>query len=113
MGGKQNSLLVINDSKDVHLKLKLYFPGDVVCWIPHTSKVIKPKDKLFYTCERGCKLELVARFTDKKQPSKVLLKPQQWVGKRYVRITESFDVIEDDLSNYPEEERGPPKKEQG
>ena len=105
MGGKQNSLLVINDSKDVHLKLKLYFPGDVFCWIPHTSKVIKPKDKLFYTCERGCKLELVARFTDKKQPSKVLLKPQQWVGKRYVRITESLDVIEDDLSNYPEEER--------
>ena len=105
MGGKQNSLLVINDSKDVHLKLKLYFPGDVVCWIPHTSKVIKPKDKLFYTCERACKLELVARFTDKKQPSKVLLKPQQWVGKRYVRITESLDVIEDDLSNYPEEER--------
>ena len=105
MGGKQNSLLVINDSKDVHLKLKLYSPGDVVCWIPHTSKVIKPKDKLFYTRERGCKLELVARFTDKKQPSKVILKPQQCVGKRYVRITESLDVIEDDLSNYPEEER--------
>ncbi|CAH3020252.1 unnamed protein product [Porites evermanni] len=105
MGGKQKSLLVINDSKDVHLKLKLYVPGDVVCWIPHTSKVIKPKDKLFCTSKWGSKLELVARFTNKKQPSKVLLKPQQWVGKRYVRITESLDVIEDDLSNYPEEER--------
>ena len=105
MGGKQKSLLVINDSQDVHLKLKLYVPGDVVCWIPHTSKIIKPKDKLFCTSEWGSKLELVARFTDKKQPSKVLLKPQQWVGKRYVRVTESLDVIEDDLSNYPEEER--------
>ena len=42
---------------------------------------------------------------DPKQPEKVLLKPQQWVGKKYVRITESLNVIEDDLSNYPEEEK--------
>ena len=42
---------------------------------------------------------------DPKQPKKVLLKPQQWVGKKYVRITESLNVIEDDLSNYPKEEK--------
>ena len=42
---------------------------------------------------------------DPKEPKKVLLKPQQWVGKKKVRITESLDVIEDDLSNYPEEEK--------
>ena len=30
---------------------------------------------------------------------------QQWVGKKYVRITESLDVIEDDLSNYSEKEK--------
>ena len=42
---------------------------------------------------------------DPKQPKKVLLKPQQWVGKKYVRITESLNVIVDDLSNYPKEEK--------
>ena len=73
--------------------------------MPHTSKEIKPNGKLFYTSEWGCKLELAAVLKDPKQPKKVLLKPQQWVGKKYVRITESLDVIEDDLSNYPEEEK--------
>ena len=71
----------------------------------HTSKEIKPDGKLFYTSEWGCKLELAAVLKDPKQPKKVLLKPQQWVGKKYVRITESLDVIEDGLSNYPEEEK--------
>ena len=73
--------------------------------MPHTSKEIKPNGKLFYTSEWGCKLELAAELKDPKQPKKVLLKPQQWVGKKYVRITESLDVIEDGLSNYPEEEK--------
>ncbi|CAH3187098.1 unnamed protein product [Porites lobata] len=87
------------------LKLKLYFRGDLVCYMPHTSRVFKPNEKFFYTTEWQHKLELVALFKGKKKPKKVLLKPQQWVRKRYVRITESLDVIEDDLSYYPEEEK--------
>ena len=73
--------------------------------MPHTSRVFKPNEKFFYTTKWQHKLELVALFKGGKKPKKVLLKPQQWVGKRYVRITESLDVIEDDLSYYPEEEK--------
>ena len=105
MGGKNRSLLIIFKSSEAHLKLKLYVSCDPVCFMPHTSKEIKPNGKLFYTSEWGCKLELAAVLKDPKQPKKVLLKPQQWVGKKYVRITESLDVMEDDLSNYPEEEK--------
>ena len=105
MGGTNRSLLIINKSSEAHLKLKLYVSCDPVCFMPHTTKEIKPNDKFFYTSEWGCKLELAAVFKDKKQPKKLLLKPQQWVGRKYVRITESLDVIEDDLANYPEEEK--------
>ena len=96
MEGRNRSLLIINKSSGAHLKL---------CFMPHTSKEIKPNGKLFYTSEGGCKLELAAVLKDPKQPKKVLLKPHQWVRKKYVRITESLDVIEDDLSNYAEEEK--------
>ena len=105
MGGTNRSLLIINKSSEAHLKLKLYVSCDPVCFMPLTTKEIKPNDKFFYTSEWGCKLELAAVFKDKKQPKKLLLKPQQWVGRKYVRITESLDVIEDDLANYPEEEK--------
>ncbi|CAH3187100.1 unnamed protein product [Porites lobata] len=105
MGGTNRSLLIINKSSEAHLKLKLYVSCDPVCFMPHTTKEIKPNDKFFYTSEWGSKLELAAVFKDKKQPKKLLLKPQQWVGRKYVRITESLDVIEDDLANYPEEEK--------
>ncbi|CAH3187107.1 unnamed protein product [Porites lobata] len=105
MKGKQRSLLVVNESSEAYLKLKLYFRGDLVCYMPHTSRVFKPNEKFFYTTEWQHKLELVALFQGRKKPKKVLLKPQQWVGKRYVKITESLDVIEDDLSFYPELEK--------
>ena len=105
MGGRNRSLLIINKSSEAHLKLKLYVSCDPVCFMPHTTKEIKPNDTFFYTSEWGCKLELAAVFKDKKQPKKLLIKPKQWVGRKYVRITESLDVIEDDLANYPEEEK--------
>ena len=105
MKGKQRSLLVVNESSEAYLKLKLYFRGDLVCYMPHTKRVFKPNKKFYYTTEWQHKLELVALFEGRKKEKKVLLKPQQWVGKRYVRITESLDVIEDDLSYYPEEEK--------
>ena len=34
---------------------------------------------------------------------KLIINPQQLVGRKYVRITESLGVLEDDLANYPEE----------
>ncbi|XP_068714574.1 uncharacterized protein [Montipora foliosa] len=106
MGRKKRSLLIRNDTTDTDLKLNLYDSSDVVCWMPYTSKVIKQNDLLLCTSKWGCKLELVAWFlTDKKQSTKIILKPQQWIGDRYVRITESLDVIEDDLSNHPEEKK--------
>ena len=36
---------------------------------------------------------------------KVLFKPQHWVGNRYEWIMKSLEVTEDDLYNYPEEEK--------
>ena len=105
MKGKQRSLLVVNESSEAYLKLKLYFSGDLVCYMPHTKRVFKPNEKFYYTTEWQHKLELVALFVGRKKEKKVILKPQQWVGKRYVRITESLDVIEGDLSYYPEEEK--------
>ena len=105
MEGKHKSLLVINESTDADVTLNLYLSDDIVCWLPHTSKVIKPKNRLFHTSKWGCKLKLVARFKEQKLPKKVLLIPQQWVGKKLIRITESLKVEEDDLANHPEEEK--------
>ena len=105
MDGKCKSLLVINESTDAHVKLNFYLTWDIVCWLPYASKVIKPNDKFFHSCEEGRKVELVARFKGHKQPKKVLLKPQQWAKDMMKRITSSLDVVEDNLANYPDEKK--------
>ena len=51
---------IINKSSEAHLKLELYVSCDPVCFMPHTTKEIKPNDTFFYTSEWGCKLELAA-----------------------------------------------------
>ena len=105
MDDKCKSLLVINESTDAHVKLNFYLTWDIVCWLPYASKVIKPNDKFFHSCEEGRKVELVARLKGHKQPKKVLLKPQQWAKDMMIRITSSLDVIEDNLANYPDEKK--------
>lgn len=104
MERKQKSLLIINESDKAHVTLNLYVTWDVVCWLPYTSKTIRPNTKFLHSSDRDCKFELVARFKDKRPKKVLLLKPQQWVEDKVIRISNSLDIKEDDLVNYPEEE---------
>ena len=108
MGRKQKSLLIINESDNALVTLNLYVTWDVVCWLPYTSKTIKPNTKLLHSTDKDCKFELVARFKDKRPKRVLLLKPHQWVEDRLIRIKDSKDSLnfeEEDLAKYPEEEK--------
>ena len=105
MEDKYKSLLVRNESTDAHITVNFYVTWDIVCWIPHKSHKIKPKEKLRYSNEKGCKLEIIARFKGQNQQRKVLLKPQQWFEDKLIRITDSHVLLEENLANYPEEKK--------
>ena len=105
MKRKPRSLVIINDSADAQVTLKLFKTNDVVCWLPHISKIIKPNTKFLHSSDEHCKLELVARFKDKR-PKKILLKPQQWIDDRLIRVTDSpcsLEIVEGNLAKYPQE----------
>lgn len=104
MGRKLKSLVIINESANAQVTLNLFTTWDVVCWLPYTSKTIEPNTKFPYSRDKDCKFELVARLKDK-QPKKILLKPQQWIEDRLIRITNSLDIEEDNLANYPQEKK--------
>ena len=103
MEGKPKSVLIINDSADAQVTLNLFVTWDVVCWLPYTSKKIKPNTKFLHSSDKHCKFELVARFKDKRRPKKVLLKPQQWSEDRLIKVTDSLEIVEDNLAKYPQE----------
>ena len=77
MEGKYKSLLIINESTDAHVTINFYFNLDIICWVPHASNVINPSDKLSHSSIKGSKIELIARFEDRKKPKKILLKLQK------------------------------------
>lgn len=104
MGRKLKSLVIINESANAKVTINLFVTWDVVCWLPYTSKTIKPNTKFLHSSDKDCKLELVARLKDK-QPKKILLKPQQWIEDRLIRITDSLDIKEDNLAKYPQEKK--------
>ena len=104
MGRKLKSLVIINESANAQVTINLFVTWDVVCWLPYTSKTIKPNTKFLHSSDKDCKLELVARLKDK-QPKKILLKPQQWIEDRLIRITDSLDIKEDNLAKYPQEKK--------
>ena len=91
MGRKLKSLVIRNESAKAQVNLNLFTTWDVVCWLPYTSKTIEPNTKFLYSSDKDCKFELVARLEDK-QPKKILLKPQQWIEDRLIRITDSLDI---------------------
>ena len=105
MGQKQKSLLIINESGNAYVTLNLYVTWDVVCWLPYTSQTIKPNTKLLHSANKDCKFEITTRIKDKQSKRNILLKPQQWVENKLIRITNSLDIEEDDLAKYPEEEK--------
>lgn len=105
MGRKLKSLLVINESASAHVTLNLFVTWDMVCWLPYKSKTTKPNTKFLHSTDKACKFELVARFKDKR-PKKILLKPQQWMKDRLIRVTDSscsLEIVDDDLAKYPQE----------
>ena len=107
MGRKPKSLLIINDSADAQVTLNLFATWDVVCWLPYTSKTIKPNTKFLHSSDKHWKFELVARFKDKR-PKKILLKPQQWIEDRLIKVTDSpcsLEIVEDNLAKYPQEKK--------
>lgn len=104
MGRKLKSLVIRNESAKAQVNLNLFTTWDVVCWLPYTSKTIEPNTKFLYSSDKDCKFELVARLEDK-QPKKILLKPQQWIEDRLIRITDSLDIEVDNLAKYPQEKK--------
>lgn len=104
MGRKLKSLVIRNESAKAQVNLNLFTTWDVVCWLPYTSKTIEPNTKFLYSSDKDCKFELVARLEDK-QPKKILLKPQQWIEDRLIKITDSLDIEVDNLAKYPQEKK--------
>lgn len=104
MGRKLKSLVIRNESAKAQVNLNLFTTWDVVCWLPYTSKTIEPNTKFLYSSDKDCKFELVARLKDK-QPKKILLKPQQWIEDRLIKITDSLDIEVDNLAKYPQEKK--------
>ena len=101
--GKYKSLLIINESIDANVTINFYSNLDIICWVPHASNIIKPSDKLSHSSDKGCKIELIARFENGKQTKKILLKPRQWIEDKLIRITDSLQLVEGSLS--PEEKK--------
>ena len=127
------SLLIRNDSSDAILTLYLYAEWDRICWISKESKIIYPSDKFLYRSKKRFHFKVVARFDDRKdkkseddsqtdkkdeedkqdKPKKkkqVLRKIQQWKEDKLLKITgffgsESLDVVEGDLTHYPEDKQ--------
>ena len=125
------SLLIRNDSSDAILTLCVY--PHWFCWISKESKIIYPSDKYLYRSKKRFQFEVVARFDDRKdkkseddsqtdkkdeedkqdKPKKkkqVLIKVQQWKEDKLLKITgflgsESLDVVEGDLTLYPEDKQ--------
>ena len=125
------SLLIRNDSSDAILTLYVY--PHWCCWISKESKIIYPSDRYLYRSKKRFQFEVVARFDDRKdkkseddsqtdkkdeedkknKPKKkkqVLREVQQWEEDKLLKITgflgsESLDVVEGDLTHYPEDKQ--------
>ena len=125
------SLLIRNDSSDAILTLYVY--PHWCCWISKESKIIYPSDRYLYRSKKKFQFEVVARFDDRKdkkseddsqtdkkdeedkknKPKKkkqVLREVQQWEEDKLLKITgflgsESLDVVEGDLTHYPEDKQ--------
>ncbi|XP_068727094.1 uncharacterized protein [Montipora capricornis] len=99
---KYKSLLVKNEAANALVTVNFYPNWEVVCWVPHTSIIILPGDTFSLSREKGCKIELIARFKDNKRQKEVLLKPQLWAKDKLLRITDSLAV---EMSGLSDEEK--------
>ncbi|KAL9957693.1 hypothetical protein ACROYT_G034621 [Oculina patagonica] len=99
---RYKSLLIVNESSDAQVTLYLYRRWDFLCWLSLESKIIKPHKKYLHRSDKRFKYEVVARFEDNR-PKKTLLGPEEWDEDKLLKITESLDVTEGKLEDFPEE----------
>ena len=103
---KYKSLLIVNESSDAWVTLYLYPTWDFLCWLSFESKIIKPKGgKYLHRSSKGFKFELVARFRDGRRSKQTLQEPEEWDEDKLLKITDSLDLIEGKLEDFPEEKR--------
>ena len=98
MERKPKSVLIINESANAKVTLNLFVTWDVVCWLPYISKTIRPNTKFLHSSDKDCKFELVARSKDKRS-GKIILKPQQLIEDRVIRVTDSLCSLEIEVDN--------------
>lgn len=101
---RYKSLLIINESSDAWVTLYFYASWDFLCWISFESKIIKPNEKFLHRSSKGFKFELVARFKDGRA-KQILHESKEWVEDKALKITNSPDLIEGRLEDFPEEKK--------
>ena len=99
----EESLLIINKSSDAQITLYLYPKWDFICWLSYESKIIPPGQKYLHRSKNAFKVKLVARFEDK--PKRILLELGDWVKDKVFTLTDSLQLIEEKLADYPVEKR--------
>ena len=110
---KYKSLLIVNESSDAWVTLYLYPTWDFICWLSFESKIIKPKGgKFLHRSSKGFKFELVARFRDGRRSKQTLQEPEEWDEDKLLKITDSLDLIEGKLEDFPGEKRACLRKAQ-
>ena len=96
-----HSILVKNETISSTVYLFVYPSWDSVCWISYKSKSIPAKRSYFYTSTSSFKYELRIKTGIVKR--KIILPPSLWTRNKRLLITESQDVVENDLSECPQE----------
>ena len=96
-----HSILVKNETISSTVYLYVYPSWDSLCWISYKSKSIPAKRSYFYTSTSSFKYELRIKAGMVKR--KIILPPSLWTQNKLLLITESQDVVENDLSECPQE----------
>ena len=110
---KYKSLLIVNESSDAWVTLYLYPTWDSICWFSSESKIIKPNGgKYLHRSSEGFKFKLVARFKDGRRSKQTLQEPEEWDEDKLLKITDSLDLIEGKLEDFPGEKRACLRKAQ-
>ena len=101
---KYKSLLIVNESSDAWVTLYLYPTWDFICWLSFESKIIRPNGgKYLHRSSTGFKFKLVARFRDGRRSQQTLKELEEWNKDKLLKITNSLDLTEGRLEDFPEE----------
>ena len=96
-----HSILIKNETISSTVYLFVYPSWDSLCWISYKTKSIPAKRSYFYTSTSSFKYEL--RIKTGMVKRKIILHPSLWTKNERLLITESGEVVENDLSECPQE----------